>query len=378
MKILITTPFFSNLGGSELETIHTANTFSSFKKVDEVVVYVHGEFDLKFSEGIFIDKKINFNSKPFFLKNRYLEKINKFMTKRIGLEISPLDNLYWFFFSLKSYERVYIITKSTLDYYLPIMKIHKSHKKIWVKYTTIFFDKMPAFKLKFLSKIAMNSVTSEKQATFFRNVLKLNNVDIQEIILYNETYVLKKERTILDKRLFDFGIVGRFSEEKQFEDAIDLIEELKGKGFNTRLLIAGDGCKEYFLKIENRVLQKGLSGNVKLEFGKVNYDQVYDFFDRINCFLITSKYEGGPNIGLEVMAYGLPILSYDVGAMKDRLSDFSNLIAINKKDLIEKAEKIVRYSESDFLNLCQSIKTKYIVNYSNKNKIRAIEKFLYE
>ena len=41
MKILITTPFFSNLGGSELETIHTANTFSSFKKVDEVVVYVH-------------------------------------------------------------------------------------------------------------------------------------------------------------------------------------------------------------------------------------------------------------------------------------------------------------------------------------------------
>ena len=58
MKILITTPFFSNLGGSELETIHTANTFSSFKKVDEVVVYVHGEFDLKFSEGIFINKKI--------------------------------------------------------------------------------------------------------------------------------------------------------------------------------------------------------------------------------------------------------------------------------------------------------------------------------
>jgi glycosyltransferase involved in cell wall biosynthesis len=378
MKVLITTPFFSNLGGSELETIHTANTFSSFKKVDEVVVYVHGKFDLNFIEGIFISSKVKFIRKPFFFENKYLIKANKFLIKMLKLKMSPLENLYWNFFYLKTYDRIYIITKSTLDYYLPLIKNYKAYHRIWVKYTTIFFDELPALKHQYLSKIAMNSVTSEKQALFFRNELKLNNVDVQEIILHNEAYVLEKERTILDKRLFDFGILGRFSEEKQFEDAIDLVAELKGNGFNARLLITGNGCKEYFLKIENRVVQKGLSGNVKLEFVKVNYDQVYDFFDRINCFLITSKYEGGPNIGLEVMAYGLPILSYDVGAMKDRLSDFSKLIVIDKKDLIKKAEKILRYSEPDFLDLCHKIKANYIVNYSNENKISAIDKFLYE
>ena len=66
MKILITTPFFDNLGGSELETIHTANAFASFTEVKAIDLFVYGRIDLTFLHNIFIDPKIKFIKMPVF------------------------------------------------------------------------------------------------------------------------------------------------------------------------------------------------------------------------------------------------------------------------------------------------------------------------
>jgi glycosyltransferase involved in cell wall biosynthesis len=376
MKILITTPFFSNLGGSELETIHTANAFASFTYVDKVHVFVFAEYDLKFKKNIEINSKVKFFRKPSLLGNKYAHRINKELKKIFRLDLFPLDLLYWKLIFFTKYDKVYIITKTTSSYYLPIIKLFKNKNSILVKYTTVFYDQMEEIKLQYLSKVRSNIVTSQKQKTHFVNNLNLLNTEVQEIILFNENYFLDKQRFIRDKKVFDFGILGRFSEEKQYEHAVNLIANLKNKGYAATLIIRGSGKLECYNYLVDLVNKEKLSDLITLEFNVVPYDKVYDFLDCLNCFLITSKYEGGPNVGLEVMAYGLPILSYDVGAMKDRLVNFSEFIVENEEELMKRAILILKYNQDDFLDTCARVKSEYINKFSNNLKFNYLNDFL--
>ena len=139
MKILITTTFFDNLGGSELETIHTANAFASFTEVKAIDLFVYGRIDLTFLHNIFIDPKIKFIKMPVFFNNKFIRRLNKEFKVRLVLEFLPLESIYWKYKFLNNYSHVYIITKSTLSYYIPIIRYYTQKYKIVVKYTTIFF-----------------------------------------------------------------------------------------------------------------------------------------------------------------------------------------------------------------------------------------------
>lgn len=75
------------------------------------------------------------------------------------------------------------------------------------------------------------------------------------------------------------------------------------------------------------------------------------------------------------MAYGLPKLRYDVGAMSNKLI-FSKFIAINKEELIKKAINILRFDKEVFTKKSIEIKKEYINNYSNKLKSEYLNNFL--
>ncbi|KAF2333120.1 glycosyltransferase family 4 protein [Flavobacterium daemonense] len=376
MRVLITTPFFSNLGGSELETIHTANAIAALENVKQIDIFVYSIFDLSFCEDIEINSKIKFISYPAFFKNKILQKLNRLIKNSCDFDFSPIEYLYWKFTFVEKYNNVYIITKSTLNYYIPIIKLYPLKQKIVVKFTTIFFEDMPTINLRYLSLVKENLVTSESQKNFFQEHLGLKNTIVQEVIIFKEDYGLSKVRKYHKTSLYDFGILSRFSSEKKIEDAINLIEKLKTKGYNKTLLIRGIGDQSYYENLLKIVKDKKLIDSIVLEFESVPYDAIFDFFDRINCFLITSKYEGGPNIGLEVMAYGLPILSYKVGAMPDRLIDFPEFIAEGELELVDKAIGLINWREDIFVEKCQEIKSRYMNNYSNKTKKEYLRNFL--
>ena len=76
------------------------------------------------------------------------------------------------------------------------------------------------------------------------------------------------------------------------------------------------------------------------------------------------------------MGYGLPILSYDVGAMRDRLINFPEFIAENQDDLKKKAISILNYDEHEFIEICAKVKNEYINWYSNNLKFKFLNDFL--
>ena len=74
--------------------------------------------------------------------------------------------------------------------------------------------------------------------------------------------------------------------------------------------------------------------------------------------------------GLEAMAAGVPVLTYKVGAMADRLKNHQCLLANNFDELKEKALKLMTLNNSQYQTISNKLRNHYSLNLSNESKIR--------
>ena len=113
-----------------------------------------------------------------------------------------------------------------------------------------------------------------------------------------------------------FGLVARLSPEKNIDYAINLFEHLP----EYKLVIIGDGPLRS--KFQDIIKERALK-NIELLGYKENVFEYYNLFD---AFLLTSKFEGTPISIIEAMSCGIPVFSTDVGEIKNT---FGNLDGIN-------------------------------------------------
>ncbi len=101
---------------------------------------------------------------------------------------------------------------------------------------------------------------------------------------------------------------GRFVPEKRFKDLIEAFAIVAEKLPNYELVIYGDGP----LRSELNALigSLGLSGKVALP-GYIN--NVATLFLESKAFVLSSSSEGMPNVLLEAMSIGMPVISTDYG-----------------------------------------------------------------
>jgi N-acetylgalactosamine-N,N'-diacetylbacillosaminyl-diphospho-undecaprenol 4-alpha-N-acetylgalactosaminyltransferase len=119
--------------------------------------------------------------------------------------------------------------------------------------------------------------------------------------------VVKKsleECVIEDKASFRFVNIGRFHHQKNHELLIKAFALIKNS--DVRLYLVGQGQLEKELKtlcielgVENQVHFVGLQLNP------------FKFLKQSDCFVLSSNFEGFPNVLVEAMACGLPIISTD-------------------------------------------------------------------
>ena len=124
---------------------------------------------------------------------------------------------------------------------------------------------------------------------------------------------INSKKDICEDSVFDFKIdkkyiisVGRLIPLKRNSDLIDAFYELQKKDDNLEVIFLGDGklkstllshCKE--LKIDDKI---HFLGNVSNPFYYLN---------KSNLFVMNSEIEGFPNVLVEAMACGLPVISSD-------------------------------------------------------------------
>jgi len=111
--------------------------------------------------------------------------------------------------------------------------------------------------------------------------------------------------------------VGRFSREKGHTDLIDAFALLRrSRGQGVRLLLVGDGPERS--RIESAVRAGGLAGAVVFT-GQV--PDVQPFYALAAALAVPSHSEGSPNVVLEAMAAGVPVVATAVGGVPELVND---------------------------------------------------------
>lgn len=126
--------------------------------------------------------------------------------------------------------------------------------------------------------------------------------------------------------------ISQYSKEKPFKltyisiinfykhqwNVIEAVKKLKGEGFHLELNLIGPMYQPAKIKFK-----KALEGNeqfIKYK-GSVPYDEISSFYRESDLFIFASTCENMPNILVEAMSAGLPILSSYYGPMPEVLKD---------------------------------------------------------
>jgi len=100
--------------------------------------------------------------------------------------------------------------------------------------------------------------------------------------------------------------MGRLTRQKGFDLLLDALARVRADGVPARLTIVGVGELEAELKAKTGAL--GLADVVTFA-GFQEHPERY--FAHADVFVLSSRYEGMPNVVLEALACGLPIVAFD-------------------------------------------------------------------
>jgi glycosyltransferase involved in cell wall biosynthesis len=116
------------------------------------------------------------------------------------------------------------------------------------------------------------------------------------------------------------------------------------------LVVVGDGPQRDALDAEVRAL--GVSGRV-IFAGRIAHEEVPSWYRSADMFVLSSEFDNSPNVVLEAMASGVPVVATDVGGMRQYVRHGINgeLVAPGDRDALGRA--IARYL--DDRDLCARV-----------------------
>lgn len=133
------------------------------------------------------------------------------------------------------------------------------------------------------------------------------------------------------------AIVGRLAPIKNHHLFLDVIELLAEKGIKARYFIVGDGQEK--TAIEQRAKKLESTYNLKIELTSWIKD-IATFNAGMDIICLSSDNEGTPVSLIEAQASGVPVISTDVGGVKDILEEGETGFVVPKKDREAFAEKL--------------------------------------
>mgnify|MGYP000848341212 CR=1 FL=1 len=112
-----------------------------------------------------------------------------------------------------------------------------------------------------------------------------------------------------------FGMMGRFSEEKNHRRFLDAAQQVLRRHPAARFLIAGQGPLEPAIRA--MAAARGLGDLLQFR----GYMPVAEFMSLIDAYVICSRIENLPYSIMEAMAWGVPVIGTSVGGIPDLVED---------------------------------------------------------
>ena len=237
--------------------------------------------------------------------------------------------------------------------------VDKVGTKLMFKYSDVFAS---------CSTEASQFMFGKKFAEENKVVVLNNSVDIS-IFNFDET-IRKNTRKLLniDDNKFVLLHVGRFAPQKNHKLLIDVFAELKKVNSNAVLVLIGEGV--LLEEVQQQVANLNLVEDIKFLGLKNN---VSDYMQASDCFVMTSLHEGLPIVAVEAQACGLPcVLSSNI-SKETKLAENVEFVDLNSP-LNEWINAILKFRDKERTSGEEILKEH---KFDHKSAIEFIEK-LYE
>jgi len=333
-------------GGVEKNLFIIANYLSSIDNNIKLITASRG-FNKKFKNIDIIKPKLSF-LKNTSRKLKYLICLLELLKLILsGKEISVFSfqaNLYCII--LCKIFKIKVVIRSNSS---PTGWSKNSLKKFVFKYLLGIAD-----------KVIVNSIDFKKQ---FKVLFNINAKCIYNPL--NKSEILKYSKEPIEfpfykknKKSLRIITIGRFTDQKDHQTLLKSLNEIKDK-INFKLLIIGRGVNKY--KISNYIKENNLKNNVKILPFQNN---PFKYLIMSDLFILTSKFEGLPNVLLEaavlkkfIISTNCPtgpreILQNGKGGFLFKIGDYKNL-----------SQKILNYHQN-------KKKLKVKINHNYKNLVR--------
>lgn len=301
-----------------------------------------------------------------------LQKLIPKEVKFINLETKRLRNslfiLPYYIFKIKP--NVILSTLLHVNIYLLILNfIFFNRLKIILRETNFHYSNTKQkiiyyFIYKYLYRLSSNIITSSLMMK--EDLINNFNIKHKKIFHINNPIIFHNSEndenitTHFKVKTMYYLSIGRLTNQKNFNFLIDTMIQIKNHNFILNIYGEGNDYK----KLQKKITSKTLTNKVYIRKNVLNIKKVYE---NSNVLILTSKWEGMPNVVLEALCCGLIVVcSSTSGAIHELLEDFKNQIFIYN-DQEELISILLRFNYSNFKN-------KKIVNIPENYKNSKIKK----
>ena len=360
--------------------INDYNILNNLKNKDTIdLIKINPSFNK--NKIIFYTPSLNWGGGNQFIINMYI------ILKNIGYEIFifPLNNSnYNEKFNPIIKNDIYHSDQFTIDFIIKhqpqfilfnsSIPFHKNDINIINKYSKIIFvtHSDVAFSNSFIQKyyndfykiITVNQYTIDK----LTKLLNINNDKFYKIINYLNINDLPND----SKKKYNFGVLSRFSEDKNIPMFILSLLNIFNKYPNYTCYLVGSNNESYDNYLMHLIKINNLDVYIKF-VGYQNDTSIY--YKKFDFIILPSVSEGCSYNILEAMSYGLPVITSNVGGNHELINDTRGLLYDytelrnfeSKKIYIENYNEqlsLIGYVEKDKLN--NNINYKFMNHYNEE------------
>ena len=189
-------------------------------------------------------------------------------------------------------------------------------------YTSFFFHRYPTQ----FCACSLAAGECKFSADIVESKLRIinNGIDLERFAFRDEVRKVYREKLELSPSTVLIGHVGRFSEQKNHAFDLAVLQELKARAADVKLLWIGEGELEQALR--EQIAERNLQDLVL--FGGV-VSNVQDYLQAMDIFILPSFFEGLPIVGVEAQAAGLPVLASDRVSGELKLTDSVQFLSLD-------------------------------------------------